>query len=254
MDGFRQKGRAKMEIVALVISILAFIVGAVAYMRSGGREDIRTMEKTFKRKIEELTALAQETKEQMRAYVTAGYERSIRAISAMQAQLEGLKKEAMAEVRSDIAALEQMLRMLSEQARRELEEVRSTAGQIRVEAEEEMRRTVEEAKARLEVLDAKKELALARFALASDDLIHAQSHLASALSSLKNARSLSGRFTEGIMAVQHQTQSLLKETRMHSKILEALIERNDRLLAEMSSDTGEAPTMKEKAARATTGR
>ena len=243
-----------MEILALMISVIALIVGSVAYLRSGGREDIRTMEKALKKTIEELTALVQETKEQMRARVAAGYERSLRAISAMQGQLEGLKNEAMAELRSDIAALEQMLRMLSEQARRELEEVKSTAGQIRVEAEEEMRRAVEEAKARLQVIDAKKELALARFALAGDDLIHANSHLASALSSLKNARSMSDRFTESIIAVQHQAESLLKETRMHSKLLEALIEQNDRLLAEMSGETGRVPAMKEKAARASTSR
>jgi uncharacterized protein YaaN involved in tellurite resistance len=243
-----------MEVFALVISILALIVGSVAYLRSGGRDDIRTVEKSLKKTIEELTALVQETNEHMRARITAGYERILRGISAMQAQLEELKNEAMAELRSDIAALEQVLEMLSEQARRELEEVKSTAGQIRVEAEEEMRRAVEEAKARLEVIDAKKELALARLALAGDDLIHANSHLASALSSLKNARSLSGRFTESIMAVHHQAQSLLKETRMHSKNLDALIERNNRLLAEMSSDTGGAPAVKEKAARASTSR
>ena len=48
-----------MEIIALMISILALIVGSVAYLRSGGREDIRTMEKSLKSKIEELTALVQ---------------------------------------------------------------------------------------------------------------------------------------------------------------------------------------------------
>lgn len=225
-----------MDIVALVISIIALILGSVAYLRSGGREDIRAAQKTLKGTIEELGSLVHQTREQMAATVRAGYERSIRAIGAMQSQLAELKKGAAEEMRADIDALERTLEQLAERAARELEEVKTSIGRAVVEAEEAMRRAVEEARARLAVIEAKEQLALARLAVARNNLIDAQSHLNSALSHLKTARSLSGRFMESIVGVQNEAQRLLNESRVKAETLDSLIEQNNRLLSEMSAD------------------
>jgi hypothetical protein len=46
-----------METLALVISIFSLIIGSIAYIRSGGRQDIRAVERALNERIEELRAL-----------------------------------------------------------------------------------------------------------------------------------------------------------------------------------------------------
>jgi len=84
-----------MEILALVISILSLIIGSIAYIRSGGRQDIRAVERTLNERIEELRSLVHRVRDSLAASVRAGYQRSIRAIGEMVSLVRALSETAL---------------------------------------------------------------------------------------------------------------------------------------------------------------
>ena len=230
-----------METLALVISIFSLIIGSIAYIRSGGRQDIRAVERALNERIEELRALVHRAGDSLVVSVRAGYQRSIRAIDEMASLVRGLSEVAVEEVREDLRAISETLDRLSARASREINEVKAGMSAVVVEAEEALRRAVEEARARLAVIEAKQHLALARLALTRNDLVDAESRIEAAMSSLKTARSLTTGHVESLEDTQKQAQRALVELRAKAGTLKAtldsLIERNNRLLAEMSGET-----------------
>jgi chromosome segregation ATPase len=230
-----------METLALVISILSLIIGSIAYIRSGGRQDIRAVERALNERIEELRSLVSRTGDSLVASVRAGYQRSVRAIDEMASLVRGLSEVAVEEVREDLRAISETLDRLSARASREINEIKAGMSAVVVEAEESLRRAVEEARARLAVIEAKQQLALARLALARNDLVDAESRVEAAISNLKTARSLTTGHVESLEDTQKQAQRTLAELRAKAGTLKAtldsLIKRNNRLLAEMSGDT-----------------
>src|SRR5438093_40579 len=178
-----------MEILALCISVLSLILASVAYYRSGGRQDIRLLERGLNEKTERLSAMAQRATDSVAASVRAGYERSIRMISDLQSQVAALREGAVEEIRDDLRMMAQTLDKLAERAAREIREVKIEVSLAVTEAETALRLAVEEAKARLKVIEAKRELALARIAISRNALSDAQARVESALSYLQDARS-----------------------------------------------------------------
>jgi hypothetical protein len=235
-----------MEILTLCISILSLIIGSVAYYRSGGKQDMRALEQTLTNRIEELGATVRRASDSVAATVRAGYERSTRIISDLQAQVAALRKEAVEEIQEDLRMLAQTLDRLAERAAREVKEVKADVSLALAEAEEALRLAVEETKARLKVIQAKQELGLARIAILRSDLIDAEPRVESALRHLEEARSLTAGHVESVTAVQKQAQEMLVAIRRKASTmkasLDALIERNNRLLAEMSSPTSAEKT------------
>src|SRR5262249_51525877 len=141
-------------------------------------------------RIEELRALAHRAGDSLAVSVKAGYQRSIRAIGEMVSLVRALSETAVEEVREDLRATSETLDRLSVQAAREISEVKAGMVAAVVEAEESLRRAVEEARARLAVIEAKQQLALARLAVARNDLVDAESLVEATMLSLKTARSL----------------------------------------------------------------
>ena len=227
-----------MEILALVISILSLIIGSIAYIRSGGKQDIRAVERALNERIEELRALVHRTGDSLVASVRAGYQRSVRAIDEMASLARALGEVAVEEVREDLKAISETLDRLSARAAREIKEVKAGITAAVVEAEEALRRAVEESRARLAVIEAKQQLALAFLDEARNNLEDAESHVEAAMSSLKTARSLTSEHVKSLEDVQKQALRTLVELRAKADTLKAtldsLIERNNRLLAEMS--------------------
>jgi chromosome segregation ATPase len=227
-----------METLALVISIFSLIIGSIAYIRSGGRQDIRAVERALNERIEELRSLVSRTGDSLVASVRAGYQRSVRAIDEMASLVRGLSEVAVEEVREDLRAISETLDRLSARAAREIKEVKAGMAAAVVEAEESLRRAVEEARARLAMIEAKQQLALARLAVSRNDLVDAESRVEAAISSLNTARSLTSEHMESLEDVQKQAQQMLVELRTKADTLKAtldsLIKRNNLLLAEMS--------------------
>ena len=227
-----------MEVLALVMSILSLIIGSIAYIRSGGKQDIRVVEQALNEKIEELRSQVHRAGNSLVASVTAGYQRSIRAIDEMKATGKALGEMAVEEIRRDLRAISETLDRLAERAAREIKEVKTGMDQVVVEAEDSLRRAVEETRARLAVIEAKQRFALARIAVARNDVVDAESHVEAAMSHLNTARSLTSEHAAGLKSIQKQAEQMLVEIRTKSATLKAtlnsLIERNDRLLAEMS--------------------
>ncbi|HWP42912.1 MAG TPA: hypothetical protein VNO14_06745 [Blastocatellia bacterium] len=226
-------------ILALCISIVSLIIASVAYLRSGGRQDIRAAEQALSKKIEELGSLVRRTGDSLVASVRAGYERSLRAIGELRTEVAALGEAAVEEVREDLRALADTLNRLAERASQEIQEVKSGMGAAVVEAEEKLRRAVDEAGAQLAVIEAKQQLALARIALSRENVTGAESHVETALAFIKTARRLTTEHTAGLEGLQKQAQQMLIDIREKASDLQgrlrSLIERNNQVLAEMGA-------------------
>ena len=171
------------------------------------------------------------------AKVRSGYQRNIRMISVLQSRVAALKEEAVEELREDLKVITQRLNQLAERAARELKEVKNELDFTLLEAEVGLRLTVDDAKAHLEVIEATRELVLARRAISRNDLIEAETRVESALRNLEEAQSLAVGHHESIAVLQHQAQQMLVTVRTKAGTMkasiDALIERSNRLLTEM---------------------
>lgn len=219
------------------------IIGSIAYFRSGGKQDISAAERTLNEKIKELETLAHRAGDGLATSVRAGYQRSVRALDELRALMAALSEVAVEEVKEDFKTAFETLDRLAERAAREIKEVKAGMDANVIEAEETLRREVEEARARLAVIEAKQHLLLARLAVRRNDLEVADAQVTAALSHLSTARSQTAKQAESFEATQKQAQRLLAEIRAKADTIKAtfelLIERNNRLLAELSDGARE---------------
>jgi chromosome segregation ATPase len=107
-----------------------------------------------------------------------------------------------------------------------------------METEIGLRLTADDAKAHLKVIEAKRELVLARMAILRNELAEAEVRVESALRNLEQAQSLALGHHESIAALQKQAQEMLVAIRARAETMrasiDALLERSSRLLEEMS--------------------
>jgi len=233
-----------MESVSLFIAVLALIIASAAYYRSGSKKPIRVLERAIDEKIQRLSAMTQRVADNVAATVKAAYERSIRMISDLQSRVAALREEAVEEIREDLGIIGRKLDRLAERAARELKEIKTEIDSNFIDAEIGLRLTVDDVKAHLKAIEAKQELVLVRMAVLRNDLIEAERHVESALRDLEEAQSLALGHHENIAALRKQAQELL--VAVHTKAntmrpsIDALIERTNRLLKEMSGGEAEA--------------
>jgi hypothetical protein len=239
-----EKEAAFMESLSLFIAVLALIVASAAYYRSGSKKPIRALERAMDEKIQRLSAMTQRVADNVAATVKAAYERSIRMISDLRSRVAALREEAVEEIREDLGVIARKLDRLAERAARELKELKNEIDSNLIDAEIGLRLTVDDAKAHLKAIEAKQELVLVRMAVLRNDLIEAERRLESALRDLEEAQFLALGHHENIAALRKQAQQML--VAVHTKAntmrpsIDALIERTNRLLNEMSGREAEA--------------
>jgi len=237
---------ADMEILALCISVLSLIVSFAAYYRSGGQRDVRALERTINEKIERLNTMAQRAADNVAARLKAGYERNICTIAALQSRVAALREEAVEEIREDVGRIAHRLDRLAERAARELKDIKAGIEATLTEADIGLRLTVDDAKAHLKVIEAKRELVRARIAILRNDLVEADARVESALRYLEEAQSLALGHHESLAVLQRQAQLMLVAIRTRADTMrasiDALLERSNRLLNEMSGHGAAAKT------------
>jgi len=228
-----------MEIIILCIAALALVVAVVAYCRSGASRNQRAVDRARDDKIERLTATAKRAADSVAAHVRAGYQRSIRIIDGLQSRVAALKQEAVEELRGDLRRIAQTLDVLAERAARELKDLKEGLEVTATEAEIGLRLAVDEAKARLKVIQAKRELVLARAAVLRNDLVEAESRVVAALADIEEALALTANHYTSAAALHGQALEMLAAIRAKAVTvktsLDALIERSNHLLHEMGS-------------------
>jgi hypothetical protein len=227
-----------MENVALTILSLSLIISCLAYYRSGRKNDLGTVERTLDQKIERVSLLAKRAADSVAARLRAGYERSLRMISDLQARVAALREEAIEEIRDDLKALAEKLERLAGLASRELEAIKAGVDFSLMETDIGLRLTVDDAKAHLKLIEAKRELLLARRAIIRNELVEAEVRVEAALGNLQEARSLAVGYHDNISALQKQAQEMLIAIRARAETMrtsiDVLLERSSRLLKEMS--------------------
>jgi hypothetical protein len=232
-----------MDILALGIAILSLIISIRAYYRSGDREPITSLERAFDQKLARVSAIAQHAADEVTAKIKAGYERSRRVIAELQSRLGALREEAIEEIREDVGKLSAMLDRLGERTASELQEMKVEANFKMAELEARLWLSVEDAKAHLKMIEAKRDIVLARRAIVRNDLVEAEIRVESAAKNIDEARSLALGHHESLDALQKETQAMLAAIRTQADTMktsiDALIERSKLLLNELG-DVGAA--------------
>jgi uncharacterized phage infection (PIP) family protein YhgE len=226
-----------MDMLALAVAVLSLIISVAAYCRSGAKQNISAIERALNQKLEQISAIAQRAADEVTANIKAGYQRSRRVIADLQSRLAALREDAIEEIREDIGKLTAILDRLNERAASELQEMKVGANFKMAEMEAGLWLSVEDAKAHLKMIEAKRDLLLARRAIARNDLVEAEARVESAAKHIDEARSLALGHHESLDALQKQTQAMLAAIRAQADTMktsiDALIERSKRLLNEL---------------------
>ena len=235
-----------MEILALCIAALSLIVSIAAYYRSGRHRDRHALEPTLNEKLERLSVISQRADDDATAHRKARYERNLRTIAALRSRVAALKEEAVEEIREDVGRIAQILDRLAERAARELRNIKAGIDATLTQADIGLRLTIDDAKAHLKVIEAKRELVLARIAIARNDFVDAEARVESALRYLEEAQSLAVGHQEGLAALRSQAQQMLVAIRTKADTMrasiDALLDRSNRLLNQMSGHGAAAKT------------
>jgi hypothetical protein len=226
-----------MDVLALAVAALSLIISMAAYFRSGAKQPMGAAERALNQKLERIGALAQHAADEIAANIRAGYQRSQREIAELQSRLATLREETIAEIREDVGKLTATLERLHERATSELQEIKAEANFKMAELQAGLRLSVEDAKAHFTMIEAKRDLVLARLAILRNDLVEAEIWVESAAKKIDEARSLALGHHENLDALQKKTQAMLAAIRAQADTMktsiDALIERSQRLLNEL---------------------
>ena len=235
-----------MEILTLGISILSLIISMRAYYRCSHRQVSAAPEAALDQKLARVDALAQHAATGVTAQIKTGYERSRRVIADLQSRLATLRGEAIEEIREDVGKLTAILDRLGERAGNELQELKMAANFKMAELEAGLWLSIEDAKAHLKIIQAKRDLVLARVAILRNDLVEAEKRVESAAKNIDEARSLALGHHESLDALQRQIQQMLAAVRARADTMktsiDALIKRSERLLDELGDVSAAART------------
>ena len=225
-----------MEILALDIAVVAVIVALLAFYRTRDRAVLKALER--------LSSVAPRSSESIAAKVRGRYEHNQRLIDAIRSRIEAIKQEAFDELSDDLESLNQRIEGLAERVKRELRDLKIGVDATALQVEIGLRLTVDDAKAHLKLIEAKRELLLARGAAARNDLAEAEARVAAALRHIDEAQSLALGHHDNLVALQRQAQAMLaiigKDANATRTAIEALLEQNNRVLAEMNESQGAA--------------
>jgi hypothetical protein len=225
-----------MEILAIGIAVLALIVGMLAFYR--------TRDKAVLKAVERLSSIAQRPTESIAAKVRGRDEHNQRMIAAMRSRVAAIKEEAFDELGEDLESLRRRLERLAERAKRELRDLKSGVDSTLLQLEVGLRLTLDDTQAHLKLVEAKRELLLARRAAARNDLAEAAARVATAMRYIDEAQALTLGHHDNLVALQRQAQAMLaaigKEANATRTAIEALLEQNNRVLAEMNESQGTA--------------
>ena len=221
-----------MENLALAIAILALILSITAYIRS------RAQRHASEEKIERLGVIAQRITENIRERVECAYERHIRTIAGLKSRVAVLQERALEEIRDDLGALAHRIDRLAERAARELRDLKAGLDYTLYEMEIGLRLTIDDAKAHLKLIEAKRDLLLARIAIWRNDLGEAERRVETALGNIEEASALALGHHDELAALRRQTQALLDAISAKAGTLraaiDAVLEHSNSLLHEMN--------------------
>lgn len=224
------------EIIGL--SILLATLGWWLFYRSRRRNSAPHGEnEEAKQTPATLRARAHEPDAAAAAGVSERYQRSLRMIGDLQARATALQSEAVEETRLDVQSIVRKLERLAARAKRELGDLKSGLEWTILEMETGLRLTIDDAKAHLKLIEAKRELILARRAARAGNLTQARVRVEAAWKLIDEAQSLALGQHDNLLALRRQTEALLaaigNERANTEASIDTLLERSNRILAAM---------------------
>jgi chromosome segregation ATPase len=177
-----------MNKIALILSVLALVIGSLAYWRSGGKEDVITARRALEERIQSLQTKQEELTENAKAATREAYE-------SLQVRMERVAK-GLAEIRENAAT---GLKAQIDSASRDIEALQSQVAQglkalkdLTVapgrQAEEALAKGVGRLEARLDTLEAKFFINRALAAAEENQFDRAEERLREAAASIKEAQ------------------------------------------------------------------
>jgi hypothetical protein len=221
-----------MELLALCIAIVALLLSCLSWCQTRRNRDRGKVGEDS-----ETPGAEQRASKDLAATLRADHVGNLRMIRELQSRVAELRQETLEEIRDNLRHLARKLDRLAGRAVRELKDLKDGLDVTLLQVQVGLRLTVDDAQAHLKVIEAKRELILARRALARNDLSEAELRTEAALRNLEEAQSLALGFHQNIAALQNQTEELLVAIRGKASSLraatDALLEGTDRLLTEM---------------------
>jgi hypothetical protein len=236
-----------MNDAAIGISLTSLILSAVAYWRSGGKQDIERARIEFDRKVETLRVKQEEFVESIEKALATAYETSRQHLQAARETLEKLRNQAIEGVEKQIQLAQQQLEALA----RRLEEAAKSAKDATVATaqsiEQGIARRARRVEARAALLFAKGDAKLAVGAAALKDFARADELLEEADVILRNVREILGddhAYDQLLDKMKLAVRDATAAVRSHAQDVRTKIEQvltdADRLVGTLESDEEKA--------------
>jgi hypothetical protein len=194
--------------MALILSIAALVLSAVAYWRAGGRRDLENALAQLRSAVDALEARERELARDLYESIRYGYQGTRRAIERARARLAELKEQAVGGMEKQLETAAEHLRKLEKRVEQHLSKLGRSAISAARDAEYALSQRARKLEARAEILVVKAHLLRARSLSERKELDRAEDLLKRAVSSLEEARRILGRDDDDAPAIEAVVRSL----------------------------------------------
>jgi chromosome segregation ATPase len=177
-----------MDKLALILAILALIVGGAGYWRSGGDQDVAAASEKIEEEVEELQAKQRELAEKVVAMTRSAYSSSQDRLRRAKERLVELSKHTEEGLQTQVKTAIQKLEALQEQVAERLKSTKESTIAAARETQQTLARQVRRLEARVDILEAKLAINRAMARAEDENLDEAEEYLREALLAIKEAR------------------------------------------------------------------
>lgn len=240
-----------MATLALVIASISLGLSSVAYWRSGGKQDAKTLQASLQHETEALRSKQKELVESASQALAAAYDRSRQRLSAARGNLHQQKEEAVEGLQKQVTLAQQHLEALA----RNLEDTAHAAKDLTVStargAEEAIALRVRRIEARVTLIRAKAKTTRAQIAAVDEEFERSDRLLTESTDLLRHARETLGD-DQAYDAQLDTIKSSLREATLAvraraedtRKRIEQVLSDTDNILGTLESDETKATEQK----------
>jgi chromosome segregation ATPase len=236
-----------MKNAALVLSIIALIVGGVAYWRSGGKEDVALARQEIEVELQKLEAKQKELADSVAATTSAAYENLQERMRRAKEQLAEIRKEASEKLQAEIDLASQQLVELQNRVADGIESMKDTTVATARMTEEAIAQRVHRLEARVDALQSKLLINRALVKANKKDFDGADECLREAVALIKDARQKLGTdaaYDKKLNSVAESLRLAVAAVKAQAEDIRTRIEKvvteSDTLVAALESDEQKA--------------
>jgi hypothetical protein len=228
-----------LSLAAIVLSPVSFILAAVAYWRSGGKQDVRAVQ----RELEMLRAKQQQLAESVSQAIETAYALSREHLATARENLRKLRHEAVEGLEKQTQAAQEQLETLAARLEQGAKSAVSQTVAVAQSAEHAVTKRVRRLEARVTILQAKSRATRAAHLAKKRDFANADDLLREAVFEFDRARQILGddhAYAELIGALKHSLHEAAGAIRAQVEVAfhkaELALRDADRLISRLEVD------------------